>query len=232
MAIWAGNRYTRMYGATLSPSFTVTAHTGAMGTKKNSIDSIVKSAESGADIVEFDIMYREDGTPVLAHYEKEIKNAPTLREAFAAAAAYPCLGFNVDLKEFTYVDRVEELILEFNLQDKAFFTGIHLKDVAEVKEKAPNIRFYLNTDFTNKLKNDTAAMDKEIASALEIGAIGLNLGYKYLTKELVTRAHAANLLVSVYTPSTKWAFSGIMHLGADNITTKRPDKLFSVIKGN
>ena len=46
-----------------------TAHTGCMGTKANSIQSIEAGYKNGASIVEFDLNYDKNGEPVLSHDE-------------------------------------------------------------------------------------------------------------------------------------------------------------------
>ena len=45
-------------------AFTVTAHTGAMGTPENSLESMRVGFEN-ADIVEFDVRFNADKIPVL-----------------------------------------------------------------------------------------------------------------------------------------------------------------------
>ena len=54
-------------GGDLPVNFTFTAHTGCMGTDDNSIQSIEVAVANGADIVEFDLNFTDDGEPVLAH---------------------------------------------------------------------------------------------------------------------------------------------------------------------
>ena len=65
----------------LPAGFTYTAHTGCMDTDDNSLESIEKGAEYGADIVEFDLNFTADNTPVLCHDEPK-GGEVTLEEAF------------------------------------------------------------------------------------------------------------------------------------------------------
>lgn len=78
-------------------NFTITAHTGCMSTKMNSLESIKKADEFGADITEFDLNFMPDLSPVLSH------NAPsggevTLEQAFELLSHYPELKINIDIK--------------------------------------------------------------------------------------------------------------------------------------
>ena len=70
----------------LPQGFTYTAHTGCCGTEDNSLEAIKVGIEHGADIVEFDLNFLSDGTPVLAH-DKPKGNEITLDEAFKKAIA-------------------------------------------------------------------------------------------------------------------------------------------------
>ena len=79
----------------LPRGFTVTAHTGCEGTEDNSLEAICKGYESGADIVEFDLNFASDGTPVLAH-DKAESDSVTLDEAFAVISELEGLYVNVD----------------------------------------------------------------------------------------------------------------------------------------
>ena len=45
----------------------ITAHSGCMGTPQNSLASVEKGIACGADFIEVDLNFTEDGTPVLSH---------------------------------------------------------------------------------------------------------------------------------------------------------------------
>ena len=54
------------YRDNIKNSFTITAHAGALGTKPNTLSSLKKAIEFGVDIVEVDLTFRPDGTPIRA----------------------------------------------------------------------------------------------------------------------------------------------------------------------
>ncbi|MCQ2463606.1 MAG: hypothetical protein MJ177_09445, partial [Clostridia bacterium] len=62
--------YCSCHKPALPADFTITAHTGCMGTKPNSLDSICAGDRYKSDIVEFDLRFDPDGNPVLWHDEK------------------------------------------------------------------------------------------------------------------------------------------------------------------
>ena len=71
----------------LSKGFTYTAHTGCIKTADNSLAAIEEGAKYGADIVEFDLNFLSDGTPVLSHDKPKGKEV-TLDEAFKKISEY------------------------------------------------------------------------------------------------------------------------------------------------
>lgn len=216
-------RCNKLSSVVIPSTATVTAHTGCNGTKQNSLESIAVGVQNGAQIVEFDIRFLSDCTPVLAHDEDETVGAVTLFEAFTFASKYPDLRFNVDMKEVDYAENVAALIAEFDLLERAFFTGIEYKDVPTIKEKCPEIPFYLNVGIK---KNRKKTVLDAIEKIQETGAIGANFGYKALSKEVVSLLREAGIAISVYTVDSKWALSYAMQYGVDNITSRRPDRVF------
>ena len=81
----------------LPEGFTITAHTGCMGTQQNSLDSMKIGQGNGANIVEFDLRANENGDLVLSHDEPKGGEIP-LNEAFALLSSFENTKANVDIK--------------------------------------------------------------------------------------------------------------------------------------
>ena len=62
------------------------------------------------------------------------------------------------------------------------------------------------------------------------GAIGINFKYTGATKELVEIFRENGLLVSIWTVNSKFRMKKILSFLPDNITTRKPDKLSSIVK--
>lgn len=72
--------YFKKSGAEIPQEFTVTAHTGALLTKRNSVKSVITSIKACADIIEVDVTFRKDGTVVIIHSDSPADNEGVLFE--------------------------------------------------------------------------------------------------------------------------------------------------------
>jgi len=205
--------------------FTVTAHTGPEGTPYNSIEGMEKGIASGADIIEFDLnLYNE--TPVCCHNKP--KGGETLFEdALKVLVANPLIKANIDVKESKALYFAYPLIVTYNLQNRVFFTGIKEDYVATVKDACPGINYYLN--MTPRLSTSDKYYQSVAEKIKDLGAIGINCNYNFVNKKLVDTLHEEGLLVSVWTANDKFAMYKMLALGPDNITTKQPTMLISII---
>ena len=130
---------------------TVTGHSGCMGTAENSLESIIASAENGAQITEIDLRFAHDGTPILTHDEPK-GNEVTLDEAFAKVSEYESLLVNVDVKECTeQLSQVAILAEQHGIADRIFFTGLFKDDIPSAKKACPDVPCWLNVNVRPKL---------------------------------------------------------------------------------
>ncbi len=213
----------------LPMNFTYTAHTGCCGTEDNSIASIEKGASHGAQIVEFDLRFDENETPVLCH--DEVKGGEvTLEEAFKKISEYDNLRVNVDAKSCEALWKVQELAGEYNVLNRIFFTGIEEKDVDAVKMSAPAVDYYLNMSVEKPSEHTEEYLQTLVDKVKECGAIGINFNKKSASKELVDYFHANGLLVSIFTVDDKVEMYKILSYAPDNITTRCPDDLQEILK--
>ncbi len=213
----------------LPKNFTYTAHTGCVDTKDNSLEAIEIGAEYGADIVEFDLNFLSDGTPVLAH-DKPKGNEVTLDEAFKKVSEYENLKVNVDAKSVANLKVVYPLAEKYGIEDRIFYTGIELKDVETVKKDSPEVPYYLNVDVEKPKKQTPEYLQRLVDELKQSGATGINFNKDNATKELVDIFHENDLLVSIWTVNEEKKMYEILLLSPDNITTRHPDKLREILK--
>lgn len=212
----------------VSEKFTYTAHTGCMGTKDNSLESIAVGVECGAQIIEFDVQYY-NGVPVLSH-DAPKGNEITLKEAFLKIKEYENLRVNVDIKSVEYLSEVQKIAEETGMLDRIFFTGIFEENVEIVKSACPKIQYYLNVSVLPKRKQTKEYLMTIIEKVKSCGAVGINFNKDNATAELVKAFHQNGLLVSIWTVNHKRTILRILSYGPDNITTRRPDKIKEVLK--
>ena len=206
---------------------TITGHTGCMGTEANSLASITAAVKNGATIVEFDLNFDKNGTPVLSHDEPK-GGEVTLDEAFAFAKQFDSLQINVDVKSTAFLEKVPALAENHGITERIFYTGIFEKDVAAVRQKSPAIPYYINVNVRRlQSKKYLHTLAEKITAC---GAVGINFNHRKATKKLADIFRKSGLLVSVWTVDDADAMQKMLALCPDNITTRHPDELLRLAK--
>ena len=209
----------------LPEGFSITAHTGCEDTDDNSLESITKGVAAQADIVEIDLHFLSDGTPVLSHdTPKSSRTYPTLESAFELLATLDA-KMNVDVKSTANLPAVVSLAEKYGVTKKIFFTGVDENFVAAVKSDAPDIPYYLNVAVDKSRNTDSDYISSLISKVKAVGAIGINMNFKGASSELVNAFHDENLLVSLWTANKKTDMYRCLTFAPDNITTRKPSVL-------
>ncbi len=212
----------------LPENFTYTSHTGCVKTPDNSLAAIEEGVKYGADIVEFDLNFLPDGTPVLSH-DKPKGNEVTLDEAFKKISEYENIKVNVDVKTTKNLKAVYPLAQKHGLEDRIFYTGINIDFVEAVKKDSPEVPYYLNVNVEKPRKQTPEYLQSLVKTVKDSGAIGINFNKDHATKKLVETFHENDLEVSIWTVNKKRKMYKILALAPDNITTRRPDKLNEIL---
>ena len=204
---------------------TVTAHSGAFNTPENSLEFVNKALAENCDILEMDVSFRPSGKPVIIHKGAPDENEGIpLEEAFRLISAHPAIRMNLDLKSIAELPAVDALLREYGLFDRAFFTGVNETWAAAVKAGS-SVPYYLNACISFGERRGCRLADSLAKRLISLGAVGLNVHYCDVTPTVVRAMHENGLPVSLWTANTKKAMRRCIALGADNITTRRPDVL-------
>lgn len=211
--------------------FTITAHTGAYGTAMNSIESIQAAIENKAAIVEVDVRQRPDHTPVMNHDLVVTNNDGTpLAEAFMLLKDTD-IKINLDIKETRVLNSLYQLLVEYNLVERSFLTGIEMINVKAVKESdCAEMDYYLNYKPIRTKVFFDEYRQKLIDMLEETGAIGINCNYKYANSQLSNLLHKKGYKLSVWTVDKERTAKKMLVIKPDNITTKDPDLINGVIE--
>ncbi|MBQ7005794.1 MAG: glycerophosphodiester phosphodiesterase [Clostridia bacterium] len=212
----------------LPEGFTITAHTGCEGTEDNTLESIRAGASAGADIVEIDLQFLTDGTPVLCHNEPKGKNYPTLDSAFELLKGLP-VKMNVDVKSVANISEVKRLAEKYGVLDRIFFTGVEEEKVKVVKNGAPDIAYFLNVGVDKKKNTDKEYLDSLVKKVKDCGAVGINMNHKGCSKALVEAFRKEGRLVSLWTANSKKIMGRCLYYEPDNITTRKPSELLQLM---
>ena len=206
----------------LPDGFTVTCHAGAMHTKPNSLDSIAAALEWGAQVVEFDVSFRPDGTPVIIHDSSPSQNqGALLKDALAIVAKYKSCKINLDIKSTANLGAVDNLVKEAGLFDRVFYTGV-FADWVETVKTTSSIPYYLNHKITSDEASDPHAAQAVADKAKALGAMGINSNFGGASKTFVEKMRENGLLVSLWTVNNAADMIKVIDLKPDNITTKKP----------
>lgn len=211
--------------------FLYTAHSGCENTADNSTEFLEKAIALGVPVLEVDITVRNDGTPVLLHADCAGENEGVLLDdalRFIAEKS-DSVQINLDLKAFSNIPKIAELVEQHNLTNRCFFTGVEADKTQTVKIDAPNIPYYLNMDL-NKMRLEDEGYLRSIALEIQrSGAVGINCHYRNASKKLIEIFHAEGLKVSFWTADNQLVMRNLLLIGPDNITTRRPIQLASLL---
>lgn len=216
----------------LSDSFTVTAHSGSNGTPDNSIESIENAIAVKADVVEFDVRFRPDGTPVMAHDPVlSNKRGVLIEDAFRAVTKKGVtIQLNLDIKETSNLEELQMLVETYKLEERAFLTGVGENDIETVQTKCPKLRYYLNYTPSRSRIVGEKYQQKLLKKVQDSGAIGINCNFFFSSETLSTLLHNHDLLLSVWTVNNEDEMARALVNRADNITSKEPDKVIELIE--
>ena len=210
---------------------TVTAHSGAFDTPDNSIEFIRKVLEEHCDIIEMDVTFRPDGTPVIIHSgSPKPTEGILLRDAFSLISADPALQMNLDLKSVKNLPAVDELLDRYGLTDRAFYTGVDADWAPVVKENS-KVPYYLNADVAPWKRSRSAALAKLADKIAALGAVGVNTHYANCHPAMVKVFHEKGMPVSVWTVNDEKNAAKYAAMGVDNITSRHPDTVKAARQG-
>ncbi len=217
----------------LPVGFSVTAHAGALGLPENTISALLKAIESGVNIVEIDVSFRPDATPVIIHKDSPKQNEGVLLidvfKAIKDKKVSDEIKINLDLKSIKNLATVQELVEKEGLRERVFFTGVDENWVGPVMAQSPLIPYYLNASTDKKQRNTLEYAQSFADRLIELNCIGLNCNYGEISKTLVDVLHKNSLLVSVWTVDKKKDMEKMLSLSVDNITTRKPNKFFDLL---
>lgn len=213
----------------LPKGFTVTFHAGFMNTPANSVESVKKAVEMNADVVEIDVTFRDDGTPVIVHASSAGKSGGVpLDEVLAVVAGHPTCRLNIDMKSVANIAAVDSAVKAKGLEGRAFYTGIGKGWVDTVKQNS-TLPFYLNHSISFFESKSTRKLTALAEKVRDCGACGLNSNFRRVNGKVTGVFHNYGLPVSVWTCNEEKDMLRMLKTRPDNITTRRPDRLLDLL---
>lgn len=211
--------------------FTITAHTGAYGTTMNTLEFVETAIKNNPQIIELDIRKRPDGTLVMSHDIVVTNNDGVKLESAFMLLQGTDIKINLDIKETRVLNDLYALLLNYNLVEQSFLTGIETYNVDAVRESdCANMDYYLNYSPKKTRLFSDSYRQKLIELLEELGAVGINCNYKYANSQLSDLLHKKGYKLSVWTVDKERTAKKMLVISPDNITTKDPEMIQNVIE--
>jgi glycerophosphoryl diester phosphodiesterase len=226
--------------------FARVGHRGASAlAPENTPAAFQLAVELGCDMLEFDVLARSDGTVVVAHDPRHLRDPGlvTFDEALTFfAERLPSVGLQVDLKRRGIEAAVVDALRRQGVIERAWVSGFDadaLRRVAELEPELPRSFTYPRDRFgvskrgplapavRSVLKSFGSSLPQRIPALLRRAqATALTLHYSVASSEAIERAHELGAPVYVWTVDDAARAQQLVRWGADGIITNDP-RVFS-----
>lgn len=228
----------------------VTAHTGCMGMREHSLESVNAALTLGADIYEDDIRITRDGRLVLFHDDQvllkdggrgsvsgmsltelaeTLPEPPTLLEQVLRLVKTAGIMMNLDIKTPDCLEAVFALVARMDMAEQVLLSGCEQPVAAAADRYGRHIRKLLNVDIGSfQTMSYTDAAAQACADARVTGCFGLNVPYRLARSELVSMAEREQLCVYVWTVTDEADMRRMADMGVASITTRDVARLMAV----
>jgi glycerophosphoryl diester phosphodiesterase len=222
--------------------FARVGHRGASAlAPQNTPEAFALAVELGCDMLEFDVLAVTDGTLVVAHDSRRLRDpgVVTLDEALAfCAERLPGIGLQVDLKRRGIEQAVVEALRRHGVLERSWVSGFDadaLRRVAALEPALPRSftmprdRFGISKRgplapvIRGGLRTIGASLPGRIAAVLERArATALTLHHSVVSADAIDRAHELGVPVYVWTVDDPTLAERLVRWGADGIITNDP----------
>ncbi len=206
----------------------ITAHSGADGSKENSMEFVRYALTTRADVLEVDVRRGKDGNLVICHDEVP-DEAVSLREVFESVKNSPAMRINCDLKEAGLEETVWKLARENGLgAERILYSGTvspggvrsayHWREVEifwNVEECIPDVYRRLGGQELNRERI------QELITTCKLYEISvINIDVRFLSRELLDAMKKNEIGISVWTVNSADQIRELLNAEVYNITTR------------
>jgi glycerophosphoryl diester phosphodiesterase len=193
----------------------------------NTRGAIEAALEAGVDVVEIDVLGLPGAGLVLAHSGREAAAEPLALDDALALIAQSAAGVLLDVKGAGGEEELVASVRRHDLLDRALASTTDLRILRDLAHREPrlarSVTYPRNRTRATALARLPRALPWRIAALLErAGASAATLHYRVVTSEVVTRCHADNAAVLVWTVNDAVLASRLAALGVDGLITDNP----------
>ncbi|MHB1462132.1 MAG: glycerophosphodiester phosphodiesterase [Armatimonadota bacterium] len=199
----------------------LTAHSGAEGTKPNSLGYLRTAVAYHPDIIEVDLSLNANNRRVISHDHPPGADAVPFESVLDHMAQHSYI-LNIDVKQREAVVGLKCELKDMKLLDRSFLTGLSFADIEALSPHIAGMRYLVNIVPAETSLPDLGFSDTCVALCEQIvatGAFGLNINYRLLTPTLVDTAKQAGLKLYVWTVDHRADMLSMVGMGVDSITT-------------
>ncbi|KAA0565776.1 hypothetical protein F0342_03540 [Bacillus sp. CH30_1T] len=221
----------------------ITAHSGCMDTRPNSVTSVMEGLNAGADVIEVDIRVTRDGKVVLHHDEEVRTNAEFKRlrdltyvelkhimkegNIYLLDEVLPLIKerhrmINLDVKDLDVIDPLIQTVEKHKMRDSAIFSGCEKETAIYVKTFYSPYQVLLNANASHFLKGEEdykAFVKKTIEDAIICSCCGINVNYQLCREDFIEPARLRGLPTSVWTVDELDMMNRFIEMDVHSITT-------------
>ena len=226
--------------------FARVGHRGASAlAPENTTEAFALAVELGCDMLELDVLARTDGTIVVAHDSRHLRDPGliTFDQALAFfAERLPDVGLQVDLKRRGIERGVVDALKSHGMLERSWVSGFDADALRHVADLAPELprsftyprdrlgvskRGPLAPVVRGALKSFGSSLPRRIPALVRrAGATALTLHYSVASREAIERAHELGTPVYVWTVDDRALVEQLARWEADGIITNDP-RVFS-----
>jgi len=222
--------------------FARVGHRGASAlAQENSLEALELAVRLGCDMLEFDVLPRDDRTVVVAHDRSAltVPGVATLDEVLELCAErLPGIALQVDLKRRGVEGAVVDALRRFGLLERSWVSGFDAGGLRRIAALEPELTrsFTLPRDrfgiskrgplapvVRRALASMGASLPRRIPALLRRAqAHALTLHHSIASDEAIARAHDLGAAVYVWTVDDPRVAERLVEAGADGIITNDP----------
>lgn len=156
---------------------------------------------------------------------------PSLMEALDLGRGK--IGFSLDLKTERAIPALVKAVAESGMRDEVVVTGCYVSTAQAVREMDRDLMVLLNLHPEVERLARSGRMEEFIAAyisqARRAGLPALNVNHKYVTLQLLRRAHMQALSVWTFTVDDESTMRELIEMGVDAIYTNYPGRLLDLL---
>jgi len=211
-------------------NFLLIASPDCCGQNANTEEAVREGIFSGANCLELNLAFREDGTPVLAKSNKYATDLSyTLEAVLEKIADRKDMSLMINLNEFSNLDGLYALLTEHGLLKRTFAANVDENTSPYVARQYPELQLVYDVSRDADTSSEKACA-KALGGAYENGAAGIRCNIDQITEEFKAYlADKTSLNLYVTGADTEYKQYLALSLNPAGIRTENPDMLYQIM---